>query len=973
MLLPSFPRSWKSIVRRLPPVPQAKRKCRPRSPFYRLILDRLEDRSVPSTFTVTNTNDSGLGSLRQAILDANVHSGSDLIKFAIAGTGVHTISPTSPLPAITDPLAIDGYTQPGAKANTLSTGDNAVLQIELDGTHAGSGANGLTLNTGNSTVQGLVINHFSGSGIVVSGTGATHNTLAGNFIGTNAAGTSAAGNGNDGVLITDHASNNTVGGTQLVVSPPDVVGWYSADGSADDLISGNNGTVQGGVQYVDGKVGQAFSFHNDESEAVIVPDSSSLHLSTVTIQAWIKLNSIPGEGDYAIVSKGITWGASENYGFYVDTYYAHSNSGAELDFEWWNEGWTNVPSSGANLQVDTFYHVVVTADGSKVRFYVNGTFISEADQTSPLIPDNDGVLQVGRAAPYGNRFDGLIDDLAISSRALSATEIAVQAGQGSNAFGARNIISGNTQAGVEIDSDNNVVAGNYIGTAGDGASPLGNGGPGVLIRVTAGNDTLAIDPGTQAGTMKITVNGVVSDNVLVRGVVFVAGLGGDDTITVTAAPVGGVILDGQDGSDTYTVNLGALAGAVAITDSGTSDTDALTVNGTAGDDVLNVKGGVLTRGSPVVETVTYSGIENATVNAAAGNDTITDPNSANLTLLGGLGNDTITITNTTGPVTADGGDGSDTYVVNTGSLQGPVAIADTGASGTNSVTVVGTAGADTFTQSGNTVTANGGAITLGTGVSSLTIDGGGGDSDDTFIVAGTPTITPAVQGVSNWGVAGTSGNDTIVITPGKNSGDVTVKLNGQVVGTYHPAGHLAVYGLAGDDDIQAAGSIATPLWVFGGDGNDRLKGGDGHDVLLGGAGDDLLTGGGGRDLLIGGTGADRIVGNADDDILIAGSTDHDASDAALRAIMLEWTRTDANFSDRVNHLQGTGTGLNVGYRLTDTTVHDDHCEDVLTGSSGNDWFIFNKDGDGGVKDKATDMSTFEALFALDVDWINQPA
>ncbi len=56
--------------------------------------------------------------------------------------------------------------------------------------------------------------------------------------------------------------------------------------------------------------------------------------------------------------------------------------------------------------------------------------------------------------------------------------------------------------------------------------------------------------------------------------------------------------------------------------------------------------------------------------------------------------------------------------------------------------------------------------------------------------------------------------------------------------------------------------------------------------------------------------------------------------------------------------------------LTDNTVHDDHAEDILTGSEVNDWFLFNRDGDGGVKDKAIDLSAFELLYALDLDWLN---
>src|SRR5260370_22422906 len=68
--------------------------------------------SAGVTFTVINTNDSGPGSLRQAILDANANAGPDTIRFSIS-SGPQAIAPLSPLPTITDPVTIDGTTQPG--------------------------------------------------------------------------------------------------------------------------------------------------------------------------------------------------------------------------------------------------------------------------------------------------------------------------------------------------------------------------------------------------------------------------------------------------------------------------------------------------------------------------------------------------------------------------------------------------------------------------------------------------------------------------------------------------------------------------------------------------------------------------------------------------------------------------------------------------------------------------------------------
>src|SRR3954470_1837899 len=74
--------------------------------------ERLESRRLLSTYPVTTTADTGPGSLRQAILDANANPGPDDITFAI-GSGPVSIAPASALPDITDPLKIDGSTQPG--------------------------------------------------------------------------------------------------------------------------------------------------------------------------------------------------------------------------------------------------------------------------------------------------------------------------------------------------------------------------------------------------------------------------------------------------------------------------------------------------------------------------------------------------------------------------------------------------------------------------------------------------------------------------------------------------------------------------------------------------------------------------------------------------------------------------------------------------------------------------------------------
>ena len=85
-----------------------------------------------ATFTVTTISDSGPGSLRQAMVDANASPGLDTIAFNIVGTGPHTIQPVSGLPPITEPVVIDGYTQPGARPNTNPPELDLLLHLFTD-------------------------------------------------------------------------------------------------------------------------------------------------------------------------------------------------------------------------------------------------------------------------------------------------------------------------------------------------------------------------------------------------------------------------------------------------------------------------------------------------------------------------------------------------------------------------------------------------------------------------------------------------------------------------------------------------------------------------------------------------------------------------------------------------------------------------------------------------------------------------
>jgi hypothetical protein len=220
-----------------------------------LRVELLEERLAPALITVTGTGDTiatdGLATLREAITSINNQADvngdvtlnrvgnyaslaggtADIIHFNIPGVGVKTISATAAEPTIVRPFTIDGYTQVGASVNTLANADNAVILVELNGANAGAGVNGLTLGAGSggSTIRGLVVNRFSGNGIVIQSDG---NSIAGNFIGVNTTGTTRMPNGTfpssgDGIRI-QNASNNMIGAT----SPADrnIVSGNAIDG-----------------------------------------------------------------------------------------------------------------------------------------------------------------------------------------------------------------------------------------------------------------------------------------------------------------------------------------------------------------------------------------------------------------------------------------------------------------------------------------------------------------------------------------------------------------------------------------------------------------------------------------------------------------------------------------------------------------------------------------------------------------------
>ena len=225
-------------------------------------------------FSVTNTSDSGPGSLRQAILDSNAANGGiNTIGFAIAGQGVQTIVPLSLLPPISSPVLIDGFSQSGYAGSPL---------IELSGIQSG-----LTVVGSNVTVRGLDINGYAtGAGILISGSGATDNVIESNVLGADPTGATALPD-RYGVQIGGGANANTIGGATAAAgnliafnigAGVDVVG----DSSTGNQITGNE------IYDNDDRVGLEF----DGNSYVSLPsDLVSGSVSDQTIEAWFRTTS----------------------------------------------------------------------------------------------------------------------------------------------------------------------------------------------------------------------------------------------------------------------------------------------------------------------------------------------------------------------------------------------------------------------------------------------------------------------------------------------------------------------------------------------------------------------------------------------------------------------------------------------------------------------------------------------------------
>jgi hypothetical protein len=215
-----------------------------------------------------------------------------------------------------------------------------------------------------------------------------------------------------------------------VPAPPGLVSWWPGNGDAQDVAGENNGELHGGAGFAPGKVGQAFSFDGIDG-SVDVPNSSSLDIRRqVSIEFWMK----PAPGNTMNdCCQGLV--NTENYFIEISgsssspnpvgvNFTIHSDNGGKQTSDEFDSGGFIVP-------MDAWSHIIGTYDGQQLRLYVDGKQQAQVALQGSMFPmsssaflsigSEDGMKNCSNCA--GRYFEGLIDEVSIYNRALTADEV----------------------------------------------------------------------------------------------------------------------------------------------------------------------------------------------------------------------------------------------------------------------------------------------------------------------------------------------------------------------------------------------------------------------------------------------------------------------------------------------------------------------------------------------------------------------
>ena len=400
-----------------------------------------------SASIVTNTGDSGPGTLRQALLDANANPGST-VSFAIPGSPPFVIAPVSPFPPATQTVIIDGTTQPGFAGTPL---------IQLNGSGITTNTtDGLLLRAANCVVKGLSITRFSGDGIRIEN--AVGSVIQGNYLGVTPSG-AAAGNGEGGIFLVESRGNligGTTSGARNVISGGNLVGIYViGNNSSQNVIQGN---------FIGTSVSGTAALSNRE-DGIVISDATSNLVGGASAAA---RNIISGNSQSGIYILGAVSGN------FVQGNFIGTDVSGQVALSNWVDGITiygapgnviggsspgtgNLVSGNGQRGIDIFG---AGADGNVIQGNLVGT-------------DGSG----GAALP--NHFNGLGISGGLSNLI------------GGIVAGAGNVVSGNTLSGVLVTDTNsvgNLIQGNFIGTSASGMVAVPNGFSGITLSGLASNN-----------------------------------------------------------------------------------------------------------------------------------------------------------------------------------------------------------------------------------------------------------------------------------------------------------------------------------------------------------------------------------------------------------------------------------------------------------------------------------------------------
>ncbi len=515
-----------------------------------LTVDSTGDGGDSNTADEVCDDGTGACTLRAAIEQANALVGFDRIYFNISttdpgynsSTDTFTVSPASALPAIVEEAVVDGFTQPGASANTspMDQPINAVYKIELVGTNAGAGVDGLRVQAGGVTIRGLTINRFSSDGVEIEAIGVV---VEGNYIGTDPTGTVDLGNGGNGVFI-DNVRRNTVGGllpaARNLISGNDTHGVYVAGDNAD------LNTIQGNVIGLDAtgvvKLGNAtYGVEIVNGDNNVIGGTSSEARNVISGQGTGGIYLVSGADSNVVqgnfVGSDITGLVTDPDGVFPaggPDELGNRFGGIEINGSSNNLIGGNRDNGEGNLVSGTWQGDAIYLSGAVSGNAVQGNLVGTDITGTKILPQAGGIVVFnnpgtvnliegtgpgegnvvsGNGRAFDNRQGPGIEVFynTIVQGNLVGTDITGMVDLGNHGYwgietsgnnntiggtepGAGNVISGNNSYGMQVYGTGNKVRGNLIGVAIDGTSALGNLSYGIHVRLS-GNTIGGTEPG----------------------------------------------------------------------------------------------------------------------------------------------------------------------------------------------------------------------------------------------------------------------------------------------------------------------------------------------------------------------------------------------------------------------------------------------------------------------------------------------